>query len=172
MSQKVYRSSRIGECLRETLFELIQSGKITEEVAEQILLQFDKSMYKALDECVNAKATLKGNLKTYRYLDNVWQFVLEKLTLKLIPGSRTNSSDLKMDSAKLVCVDSKLVQKENDELELREKQTPPLPTAPSTSLMELQTHHSAHDIIPSILTKTESDVIPGPVENLKDEFPS
>lgn len=67
MSQKVYRSSRIGECLRETLFELIQTGKITEDVAQMILLQFDKSMYTALDTKVSAKATIKGNLKTYRF---------------------------------------------------------------------------------------------------------
>lgn len=82
--------------------------------------------------------------------------MLENLSLKLTPGGRTNSSDLSMDSAKLVCVDSKQVQKENEELEGREK-PPELPI---------------HDPLSQVLPKTESDIRTGPEEDLKDEFRS
>lgn len=67
MNSKVYRSSKIGECLRASLFELIESGKITEDVAEKVLSQFDKSTCTALDTLVHTKAFLKGNLRTYRH---------------------------------------------------------------------------------------------------------
>lgn len=66
MSSKLYRTSKIGECLRESLFDLIDAGKISQEAAEKILLQFDKSTYTALDTKVQCKAQLRGDLKTYR----------------------------------------------------------------------------------------------------------
>ena len=52
--------------MKEALFELIETGKITEEVAQKVLCQFDKSTHNAFDTKVQTKATLRGDLKTYR----------------------------------------------------------------------------------------------------------
>lgn len=60
----------------------------------------------------------------HRYIDNVWQFVLENVSLKLCPTGRggTTGGDVQMESSKLICVDSKLVLKEKEEREGRERE--------------------------------------------------
>lgn len=65
-SFQLYRGAKIGECLTQSLVELMESDKLSEEVADKILSQFDKTMYSALEKSVTAKAHFKGNLKTYR----------------------------------------------------------------------------------------------------------
>ncbi|GMH44951.1 hypothetical protein BSKO_12908 [Bryopsis sp. KO-2023] len=123
-SFQLYRGAKVGECLMQSLFELMETEKLSEEVADKVLSQFDKSMYLALDTRVGTKAQLRGKLKTYRYIDNVWQFVLEEVSLRLCSGGRGGSSgsEVKMESSKLICVDSKLVLKEKEEREGQERE--------------------------------------------------
>lgn len=87
-SFQLYRGAKIGDCLYQSLFELIEAGKLSEELADKVLAQFDKSMYHALEEkVVEKRALIKANLKSYRYIDSVWQFVLDKVTLKVRCGA-------------------------------------------------------------------------------------
>lgn len=65
-SFQVYRGAKVGDCLMQSLFELMESEKLSEEVADKVLSQFDKSMYLALDTKIQAKAQLRGRLRTYR----------------------------------------------------------------------------------------------------------
>ena len=39
---ELYRRSTIGMCLTETLDEMVQSGTLSPELANQVLVQFDK----------------------------------------------------------------------------------------------------------------------------------
>lgn len=87
-SFQLYRGAKIGDCLYQSLFELIEAGSLSEELADKVLAQFDKSMYHALEEkVVEKRALIKANLKSYRYIDSVWQFVLDKVTLKVRCGA-------------------------------------------------------------------------------------
>lgn len=107
----------------QSLFELIETKKLSEEIADKVLSQFDKSMFSAMGDQVHTKAQLRGKLKTYRYIDNVWQFVLEEVKLKLMPKGGSNScKEVDMASSKLICVDSKLVQKEREEKEGQDRE--------------------------------------------------
>ncbi|XP_062522524.1 transcription initiation factor IIA subunit 2-like [Corticium candelabrum] len=82
MSYQLYRNTTLGNCLQESLDELVQSEQISAPLALQVLLQFDKSMNSALASKVKSKLTFKGNLKTYRFCDNVWTFVMNTVEFR------------------------------------------------------------------------------------------
>jgi transcription initiation factor TFIIA small subunit len=107
---ELYRQTMIGDHLCDSLEAMVESGKLTEAMALTVLQQFDKSFLEALS-LVGAKATIKADLKTYRYFDNVWQFTLDKVCLRMTnvgPGYMT--PDIFCDKAKVVCVDCKLLE--------------------------------------------------------------
>lgn len=45
--------------------------------------QFDRSMTLALQKQVKAKSSIKGHLKTYRSVDEVWNFSIKQPNIKL-----------------------------------------------------------------------------------------
>ncbi|XP_045794078.1 transcription initiation factor IIA subunit 2 isoform X2 [Trifolium pratense] len=56
---ELYRRSTIGNCLTETLDEMVQNGTLSPELAIQVLVQFDKSMTEALETQVKSKVSIK-----------------------------------------------------------------------------------------------------------------
>jgi hypothetical protein len=74
--------------------------------------QFDAAMARALERRAAAKATLRGRLDVYRYIDNVWTFVVSDATLRVAPrldAPRKDEEEVKVDGPlKLVLVDAKL----------------------------------------------------------------
>ncbi|GAA5876752.1 hypothetical protein JCM8115_002029 [Rhodotorula mucilaginosa] len=92
---QIYRRSALGSALVEALDELIQSGHINPQLALQTLNQFDKSASQALTKDVKAKATVKAHLSTYRHLEDVWTFVLDKPTFKLENNGETVTAPAK-----------------------------------------------------------------------------
>ncbi|PNW77147.1 hypothetical protein CHLRE_10g424150v5 [Chlamydomonas reinhardtii] len=116
MSFQIYRNTSVGESLMETIEQMAQEEKLTEEIALAVLKQFDTSMSKAIKEFVTGKATMKANMKTYHYYENVWTFSLEKVEFKLNQagnGSMNGAQSLACDTAKVVVVDAKLGEGEN-----------------------------------------------------------
>ncbi|KAL6616793.1 hypothetical protein ACP70R_039063 [Stipagrostis hirtigluma subsp. patula] len=131
---ELYRRSTIGNCLTETLDELVSSGAVSPELAIQVLVQFDKSMTEALETQVKSKVNIKvhliiryiavcklggilwkwlkflkmpeyqGHLHTYRFCDNVWTFILTDATFKSEEITET------LSKVKIVACDSKLLQ--------------------------------------------------------------
>ncbi|GFH27990.1 transcription initiation factor IIA subunit 2, partial [Haematococcus lacustris] len=62
---------------------------------------------------VTARAHIKANLKTYRFFDNVWQFMLENVNFKLPPsgtGPQGGTADVSCARAKVVCVNAALLE--------------------------------------------------------------
>lgn len=102
MSYQLYRNTTLGNCLQESLDELIQTHQITPSLALQVLLEFDKAMSRALSTNVRNKMTFKGFLKTYRFCDNVWTFVLGNVEFK-----EAHQSDIHVDKMKIVACDAK-----------------------------------------------------------------
>ncbi|KDD72910.1 hypothetical protein H632_c2746p0 [Helicosporidium sp. ATCC 50920] len=115
MSALLYRKTTIGDSLVEALDSLVSEGKIPPELAYRVLHEFDRSIAKSLDTRVTAKASMKGQLATYRYLDNVWNFVLSNVSIKLWPtqsSNRREEQELSSATLKLVLVDARVVQQE------------------------------------------------------------
>ncbi|PIA13787.1 transcription initiation factor IIA, gamma subunit [Coemansia reversa NRRL 1564] len=79
---ELYRTSTLGTALTDSLDELIQAGHITPQLAIQVLEQYDKSIAEALSNKVKAKAVIKGDLRTYRFCDDVWTFIIKNPTFK------------------------------------------------------------------------------------------
>ncbi|KAJ1733726.1 Transcription initiation factor IIA subunit 2 [Coemansia biformis] len=79
---ELYRKSTLGIALTDSLDDLIQAGHITPQLAIQVLEQFDKSIALALSTKVKTKAVIKGNLRIYRFCDDVWTFTIKDPTFK------------------------------------------------------------------------------------------
>ncbi|KAJ1873195.1 Transcription initiation factor IIA subunit 2 [Coemansia sp. RSA 1722] len=86
---ELYRRSTLGMALTDSLDELIQAGHITPQLAIQVLGQFDRSISEALSTKVKAKAVIKGNLRTYRFCDDVWTFIIKTPNFKFDHDSAT-----------------------------------------------------------------------------------
>ncbi|GLC36021.1 hypothetical protein PLESTB_000530100 [Pleodorina starrii] len=111
MSFQIYRNTSVGESLMETIEQLAEEGKLPEEVALAVLKQFDTSMSEAIKKFVTGKATMKANMKTYHYYENVWTFSLEEVEFKLNQagsGSMAGAQTMKCNTTKVVVVDAKL----------------------------------------------------------------
>lgn len=101
MSYQLYRNTTLGHTLQESLDELIQLSQITPQLALKVLLQFDKSINVALSQKLKNKYTFKGQLNTYRFCDNVWTFVLNKVEF------RDGGDVISVDKVKIVACDGK-----------------------------------------------------------------
>ncbi|KAG6495108.1 transcription initiation factor IIA subunit 2-like [Zingiber officinale] len=100
---ELYRRSRIGMCLTETLDEMVTNERLSPDLAIQVLMQFDRSMTDALENQVKSKVSIKGHLHTYRFCDNVWTFILKDATFK------SEELNEPVKRVKIVACDSKLL---------------------------------------------------------------
>ncbi|CAH3144611.1 unnamed protein product [Pocillopora meandrina] len=101
MSYQLYRNTTLGNSLQESLDELIQSQQISPQLALQVLLQFDKAINHYLSSKVKSKISFKGHLNTYRFCDNVWTFVLNKVEFREV------GELVQVDKVKVVACDGK-----------------------------------------------------------------
>lgn len=116
MAAQLYAETQIAECLYEVLADFVQDGSIEEPLAMATLNQLSESILGALTSQVPAKADIKATLSMYKYLDNVWQFVMTDVSFKLNAsghGSIRKAIEMHSDRMKLVCVDSKLATQQD-----------------------------------------------------------
>lgn len=110
----LYRGSVLGDSLVEALDTLVEDGKLTPYLAVEVLSKYDDAMRRVLEREVNSKASLKGKLDVYRYIDNVWTFILSDATLRAAPTMTTPKKDEQTIDAdgpiKLILVDAKLLK--------------------------------------------------------------
>lgn len=100
----MYRNTALGECLCEALEQMIEAGRLSEDSAHAVLSQFDRSIVDSLAS-VSARGSIKAELKTYKFFDNVWQFDLNNVVCRL----STDNTDITCDRARLICVDQKMM---------------------------------------------------------------
>lgn len=118
---ELYRRSTIGITLVESLDNLINEGKIEPQLAILILTAFDKSINNNLRDMnlnntvskqgsnsggASNKFTIKGDLHTYRFCDEVWTLIIKNCVLKLENGN-------------ISAQDAEHVGSENPDLELK-----------------------------------------------------
>jgi len=102
MSYQLYRNTTLGHTLQESLDEFIQLGQISPQLALKVLLQFDKAINVSLGTRVKSRLQFKaGHLKTYRFCDNVWTFVLKDVEFREVQEL------VKVDKVKIVACDGK-----------------------------------------------------------------
>ncbi|OTF78563.1 transcription initiation factor IIA subunit 2-like protein [Euroglyphus maynei] len=110
MNYQLYRNTTIGNTLQETLDEFIVSGQISQQLAQKVLLHFDKSINAAFPARVRSRLTFKaGHLKTYRYCDNVWTIVLKDAEF------RETGELIQIDKVKIVACDGKNTQQQQQQ---------------------------------------------------------
>lgn len=108
MSYQLYRNTTLGNCLQETLDELIQSQQISPSLAIRVLLEFDKAINNALSQRVRNRVTFRGDLNTYRFCDNVWTLLVKK-------GEFNDClTKIKVDKVKIVACDGRNANQKED----------------------------------------------------------
>jgi transcription initiation factor TFIIA small subunit len=98
MNYQLYRRTTLGECLVDSLDDLIKTNQITPQLAMRVLLQFDKSINESLERKLKSKATLKGQHADYRFCDDVWTFFLDNAVLRINDGESITANKLKIVS--------------------------------------------------------------------------
>uniref|UniRef100_A0A914XQ23 Transcription initiation factor IIA subunit 2 n=1 Tax=Plectus sambesii TaxID=2011161 RepID=A0A914XQ23_9BILA len=104
MAYQMYRSTTLGDALQKTLDELIQEGHISPPLALRVMTTFDKAINKALSQRAKNKITFKASkLKTYRFCDNVWTFMMEDVEFR----DSTKPFEGTIDRVKFVACDGR-----------------------------------------------------------------
>merc|ERR1712216_61490 len=109
---KLYRNSKIGECLVLSLNSLINEGKITGKLALNILDKFDSSLLKALQQRTFAIVKLKGQIKNYNNIQNVWLFNVKNALITVDEGKSAYGRERyeeRVDFIKITCVDDRML---------------------------------------------------------------
>lgn len=130
---ELYRRSTIGITLVESLDNLINEGKIEPQLAILILTTFDKAINNNLKDLnlnntvskqssssggSSNKFTIKGDLHTYRFCDEVWTLIIKNCVLKLENGNLSSEEvenagsenldlELKCDKLRIVACSAK-----------------------------------------------------------------
>lgn len=73
-SYEFYRGSSIGDALMEQLDDLVTANQIPGDLAFKILHIFDRVISEVLASEVKATTTIKGKIKHYKQVDEVWTF--------------------------------------------------------------------------------------------------
>lgn len=86
---ELYRRSTIGNSLVDALDTLISDGRIEASLAMRVLETFDKVVAETLKDNTQSKLTVKGNLDTYGFCDDVWTFIVKIVRLLLRTATAT-----------------------------------------------------------------------------------
>jgi len=87
---------------------MVVKGILSPTIAMKVLSEFDKSMCKSLRSS-KIKASMKGQLHTYRFCGNVWTFIIENATINVSLTGGT-SRDITSKMLKVVACDGKLAE--------------------------------------------------------------
>jgi len=78
---EIYRKSTVGDTLDETLQQFVSERCISPQFRKTMLETFDRIMSEELAEVEGSKIThFKAHLSKYRFCDDLWTFVLRRMT--------------------------------------------------------------------------------------------
>lgn len=84
---KLYRDTCLGKALQEALTTMQNQNKISEELREEILSDFDYEIITSFKKKVHTEIQpWTGNLCEYKQLDGVWDFHLKNVHFKTFPA--------------------------------------------------------------------------------------
>ena len=102
---ELYRRSTIGNRLVDALDTLISDGRIEASLAMRVLETFDKVVAETLKDNTQSKLTVKGNLDTYGFCDDVWTFIVKNCQVTVEDSHRDASQNGSGDSQSVISVD-------------------------------------------------------------------
>lgn len=102
---ELYRRSTIGNSLVDALDTLISDGRIEASLAMRVLETFDKVVAETLKDNTQSKLTVKGNLDTYGFCDDVWTFIVKNCQVTVEDSHRDASQNRSGDSQSVISVD-------------------------------------------------------------------
>lgn len=102
---ELYRRSTIGNSLVDALDTLISDGRIEASLAMRVLETFDKVVAETLKDNTQSKLTVKGNLDTYGFCDDVWTFIVKNCQVTVEDSHRDASQNGSGDSQSIISVD-------------------------------------------------------------------
>ncbi|GHJ87180.1 hypothetical protein NliqN6_3582 [Naganishia liquefaciens] len=103
---ELYRGSALGHTLTDALDQMISEGSIDPQLAMKVLSQYDKYMSEAVQKQVKTKTTIKGHLKEYRSVDDVWNFTIKGAVMKLEGSADKHAENVTVDKIKIVACKS------------------------------------------------------------------
>ncbi|KAJ7620169.1 transcription initiation factor IIA gamma subunit [Roridomyces roridus] len=96
---EIYRGSPLGIALCDSVDDYVRSGEITEELGRIVLAEFDRALADAMAN-IDARASIKGHLRTYRNCVDVWYFSLRDATFKMHNKQTVSTSRVKIVACK------------------------------------------------------------------------
>ncbi|CCD23734.1 transcription initiation factor IIA subunit gamma NDAI_0C00730 [Naumovozyma dairenensis CBS 421] len=102
---ELYRRSTVGNSLVDALDTLISDGRIEASLAMRVLETFDKVISETLKDNTQAKLTVKGNLDTYGFCDDVWTFIVKNCKVTVEGNSQINGDSNNSDDQNIINVD-------------------------------------------------------------------
>ncbi|EHN01481.1 Toa2p [Saccharomyces cerevisiae x Saccharomyces kudriavzevii VIN7] len=102
---ELYRRSTIGNSLVDALDTLISDGRIEASLAMRVLETFDKVVAETLKDNTQSKLTVKGNLDTYGFCDDVWTFIVKNCQVTVEDSHHDASQNGSGDSQSVISVD-------------------------------------------------------------------
>ncbi|GFP67909.1 transcription initiation factor IIA subunit 2 [Saccharomyces cerevisiae] len=102
---ELYRRSTIGNSLVDALDTLISDGRIEASLAMRVLETFDKVVAETLKDNTQSKLTVKGNLDTYGFCDDVWTFIVKNCQVTVEDSHRDAFQNGSGDSQSVISVD-------------------------------------------------------------------
>ncbi|MFH4980055.1 hypothetical protein AB6A40_006764 [Gnathostoma spinigerum] len=83
MTYQMYRTTTLGDALQKTLDQFVEDSTITPTLALKVMTTFDKAINNALSQRAKNKTNFKADkLRAYRFCDNVWTFVMERVEFR------------------------------------------------------------------------------------------
>ncbi|CDH16714.1 Transcription initiation factor IIA subunit 2 [Zygosaccharomyces bailii ISA1307] len=112
---ELYRRSTVGNSLVDALDTMISDGRIEASLAMRVLETFDRVVAETLRDNTQSKLTVKGNLDTYGFCDDVWTFIVKncQVTVEGSPegsgpmGGSDGQSTIAVDKLRIVACNSK-----------------------------------------------------------------
>ncbi|GCE99266.1 Transcription initiation factor IIA small chain [Zygosaccharomyces mellis] len=112
---ELYRRSTVGNSLVDALDTMISDGRIEASLAMRVLETFDRVVAETLRDNTQSKLTVKGNLDTYGFCDDVWTFIVKNCQVTVEGnhegighiGGSDGQSTIAVDKLRIVACNSK-----------------------------------------------------------------
>ncbi|KAL0216108.1 hypothetical protein P9112_008292 [Eukaryota sp. TZLM1-RC] len=75
-------STSVGDFLTEVVEDFYENGTLSRDLCNSIYRQYDKSLQQVLNNSTHASVTLSGDILSSNYVDDVWVFFMDDVTLK------------------------------------------------------------------------------------------
>merc|ERR1712023_102176 len=79
----IYRESKLAETLMIILDNYVKKNLLSASVAYSMINQFDISILEALKKRTEARVKIKGSVRNYKNIQNIWIFHVENAQLSI-----------------------------------------------------------------------------------------